>query len=59
MFTRVHVVYRQFAFVSLFAAFILTCLNFENLFADNVYTYTNETKNVAINDIIEIHRLAK
>lgn len=64
MFTHIFIVYRQFAFVCLFAAFILTCLNFKNLFADNIYTYDNDTKNeviknVALNDIIIFDNLRK
>ena len=51
------IVYRQFAFVSLFSTFIITCINLTNLLADEIYTYENNTKEVALRDVIQIERL--
>ena len=49
---------RQFAFVSLFSAFILTCLNFHNLFADKLYTYNNSgSKDVQLHDLFDFDQI--
>jgi autophagy-related protein 9 len=47
----------QFAFLCIFSAFLITCLNFDNLFADNIYTIDNETKNVQFGDVIQLSRI--
>lgn len=48
----------QFAFVSIFSAFILTCLNFHNLFADKLYTYNNSgSKDVELHDLFDFDQI--
>lgn len=47
----------QFAFLCIFSAFLITCINFKNLFADDVYTNETGVKDVAFGDVIEIDRL--